>query len=263
LNEVIDPLDYEEFLFQHTSVLARDQLRNILDLQVNINDVLVKIIPRQIRTVEHCVPKEELSTLPLYVQHCVDCYTRPWKTVQFTQRHHSSSVSIRTSVRTEMLTPSAFQQEFEIDREFLSFDETTFISCPSSRQSMASLSSVSTDTLTPRGSWASFDLRSSVNDPLITGLLDRIQPEVIGKVSIMSQMSTLILKLATLQIKPTSIDGKRSVRKPFSVYILITVATTKSQPVSNDAFPPKFPWNTLETGLLSSVCNSSWSWKLR
>lgn len=54
---------------------------------------------------------------------------------------------------------------------------------PSSRQSIASLSSVSscTDTLTPRGSWASFDLRSSVNDPLISGLLDRLPPESVDQ----------------------------------------------------------------------------------
>lgn len=48
---------------------------------------------------------------------------------------------------------------------------------------MASLSSVSscTDTLTPRGSWASFDLRSSVNDPLISGLLDRLPPDQVDQ----------------------------------------------------------------------------------
>lgn len=75
--------------------------------------------------------------------------------------------------------------EFEIDREFYSFDETLVYksdSCtPSSRQSIASLSSVSscTDTLTPRGSWASFDLRSSVNDALLPGLLDRIAPDAV------------------------------------------------------------------------------------
>lgn len=38
-----------------------------------------------------------------------------------------------------------------------------------------------TDTLTPRGSWASFDLRSSVNDPLLPGLLDRIPAEAIDQ----------------------------------------------------------------------------------
>lgn len=54
---------------------------------------------------------------------------------------------------------------------------------PSSRQSIASLSSVSscTDTLTPRGSWASFDLRSSVNDPLLSGLLDRVPAETLDQ----------------------------------------------------------------------------------
>lgn len=41
--------------------------------------------------------------------------------------------------------------------------------------------STCTDTLTPRGSWASFDLRSSVNDPLIHGLLDRVPPESIDQ----------------------------------------------------------------------------------
>jgi dedicator of cytokinesis protein 6/7/8 len=109
LNEIIDPLDYEEFLIQHTNVLCRDVLRSILDFQVNVNDVQVKILPRKIRTLEHIVPKEDLNTLPLYVQHCVDCFTRPWKTVQFNQRHHSSSASIRSSSK-DVLTPSAFQQ---------------------------------------------------------------------------------------------------------------------------------------------------------
>lgn len=58
------------------------------------------------------------------------------------------------------------------------------ISCtPSSRQSIASLSSVSscTDTLTPRGSWASFDLRRSINDPLVPNLLDDVPPEQIDQ----------------------------------------------------------------------------------
>lgn len=45
---------------------------------------------------------------------------------------------------------------------------------------MSSVSSC-TDTLTPRGSWASFDLRSSVNDPLLPGLLDRIPAESIDQ----------------------------------------------------------------------------------
>lgn len=55
----------------------------------------------------------------------------------------------------------------------------------SSRQSIASLSSISTgtETLTPRGSWASFDLRSSVHDPLLPGLLERQSAETIDQVN--------------------------------------------------------------------------------
>lgn len=128
----------------------------------------------------------------MHIRECVDCYTRPWKVVEFAQRHYSSSCLIREPSRFDKgaATPSACQHEFEIDREYYSLDETLTYkseSCtPSSRQSISSLSSISscTDTTltpTPRGSWASFDLRSSVNDPLITGLLDRTPAETIDQ----------------------------------------------------------------------------------
>ncbi|XP_039439015.1 dedicator of cytokinesis protein 7 [Culex pipiens pallens] len=193
LCELVEPIDYEEFLTQHSGLLVRDPLRSILDFPAN--DVQMRVVPRKIRTVQHVVPSEELGELPLHVQHCVDCFTRPWKVVEFSQRSYSSSCSgVRERADKGALSPSAYQQEFEIDRDFFgcasleeSVTSTTLYaseSCtPSSRQSIASLSSVSTctDTLTPRGSWASFDLRSSVNDPLIPGLLDRVAPETIDQ----------------------------------------------------------------------------------
>lgn len=122
----------------------------------------------------------------MHIRECVDCYTRPWKAVEFAQRHFSSSCLTREPrFEKGAATPSVCQQEFEIDREYYSLDETlTYNSCtPSSRQSISSLSSISscTDTLTPRGSWASFDLRSSVNDPLISGILERTPAETIDQ----------------------------------------------------------------------------------
>lgn len=126
------------------------------------------------------------KSLPMHIRECVDCYTRPWKVVEYAQRNYSSSCLLRESSRSEKgaATPSACQHEFEIDREYYSLDETLTYkseSCtPSSRQSISSLSSISSctdNTLTPRGSWASFDLRSSLNDPLIPGLLDRTPAE--------------------------------------------------------------------------------------
>ncbi|XP_035782880.1 dedicator of cytokinesis protein 7-like [Anopheles albimanus] len=193
LCDLVEPIDYEEFLAQHFNLLQKDSLRSILDFPSN--DVQVKIVPRKIRTINHQVPKEPLEELPLYVQHCVDCFTRPWKVVEFSARHHSGSCNASDRKDKGALSPSSSYQEFEIDRELgvmsSSLEEsvapnTLYVSescTPSSRQSIASLSSVSTctDTLTPRGSWASFDLRSSVNDPLITGVLDRISPESVDQ----------------------------------------------------------------------------------
>ncbi|KAL5279484.1 DOCK6 family protein [Megaselia abdita] len=187
LSEIVEPLDFEEFLASNLNVLQRDPLKTILDFPPN--DVSVKTIPRKIRTIEHIVPKENISNLPSHVQECVHCYTKPWKVVEFSQRHYSSSCFVRERPDKGALSPtstSTLQQEFEIDKNFASFDDGSTLteSCtPSSRQSIASLSSVSscTDTLTPRGSWASFDLRRSVNDPLIPNLLDDLPPEMIDK----------------------------------------------------------------------------------
>ncbi|EDW80222.1 uncharacterized protein Dwil_GK21076 [Drosophila willistoni] len=186
-----DPIDYEDFLGQHMNLIHRDPLKNILDFPPG--DVTVKTIPRKIRTVDHIVPKENINDLPQHVQECLSCYTRPWKIVEYAQRHYSSSCCTRERIDRGTISPSSYQQEFEIDKDLAaSFDETLTIgeSCTSSsRQSMASLASVSglssccTDTLTPtpRGSWASFDLRRSVNDPLIPNLLDNVPPEQIDQ----------------------------------------------------------------------------------
>ncbi|EDW04302.1 GH11724 [Drosophila grimshawi] len=182
-----EPLDYEEFLTQHMNIINRDPLKHILDFPQG--DVSVKIIPRKIRTIDHIIPKENISDLPKHLQECIRCYTRPWKVVEYAERHYSSSCCARERIDRETISTSAYQQEFEIDKDFSSFDET-FIdkseSCtPSSRQSIASLASVSscTDTLTPRSSWASFDLRRSINDPLIPNLLDNVPSDQIDQLN--------------------------------------------------------------------------------
>lgn len=58
LSEIVEPLDYEDFLIQHSSLLCRDALRNILDFPPA--DVVVRTIPRKIRTVDYVMPKEEM-----------------------------------------------------------------------------------------------------------------------------------------------------------------------------------------------------------
>lgn len=58
LCEVLEPLDYEEFLAQHQTVLDRDTLKPILDFPPG--DVQLRIIKRKIRTEETVVPYESL-----------------------------------------------------------------------------------------------------------------------------------------------------------------------------------------------------------
>ena len=58
LCEVLEPLDYEDFLVQHQSVLDRDPLRPILDFPPG--DVELRIAKRKIRTEEPVVPLEPL-----------------------------------------------------------------------------------------------------------------------------------------------------------------------------------------------------------
>lgn len=60
----------------------------------------------------------------MHIRECVDCYTRPWKAVEFSQRQYSSSCLTRESRFDKgAITPSVCQ-EFEIDRDYYSLDET-------------------------------------------------------------------------------------------------------------------------------------------
>lgn len=119
----MEPIDYEEYIQQHSSLLARDPLRSILDFP--IDDVQVKIFPRKIRTLSYVLPTEK--RLPINVQNCVNCYTNPLKTVYYLERCYSCSSYLRQPLdKSAPLSPSLYQQEFEIDRDFLSFDDTGY-----------------------------------------------------------------------------------------------------------------------------------------
>lgn len=121
------------------------------------------------------------------MQACVECYTSNWKVVRYNHRNLSSSVSVRLNP-SKSLQPSP-KQEFEVDFQPSNFEpnsesDITSISS-SSRQSIASLVSVSScgDTLTPRNSWASLDLRHSAGDPLISEILEQNAPEALDQLN--------------------------------------------------------------------------------
>ncbi|KAF4523421.1 hypothetical protein B566_EDAN007893 [Ephemera danica] len=178
--DITEPLDYEEFLQQHQTVVNRDPLRDVLEFPEN--DLDVGIIPRTIRTEVNIVPEED--KLSAHVRDCLHCYTSDWVVVSHRYRHHSSSCWVRDRAGECLeLVKTLPRQEFEVDHENSNINtphEEEYAkengSGMSSRQSLQSVD-------TPRGSWASFDLRNSVSDPLISGLLQRNPPETIDQLN--------------------------------------------------------------------------------
>ncbi|KAJ9574920.1 hypothetical protein L9F63_007939, partial [Diploptera punctata] len=182
LCDTVDPLDYEDFIQQHQLLLDRDPLHHVLDFPAN--DIKVVIIPRKIRTQSPIVPEEPLEKLCPHVRDCVHLYTADWVVVNYEYRHLSSSSWIRDrGGERHSLVQVIPRQVFEVDQEQIvylgSAEDEVFK--PESGASSARQSIHSVDT--PRGSWASFDLRNSVSDPPIPSLLERVPPETIDQLN--------------------------------------------------------------------------------
>lgn len=125
----------------------------------------------------------------------MECYKSVWKVVCYNHRQLSSSSSSRSNLG-KSLQPSP-KQEFEIDFQAASETNSELGTTPknvlfyllfrfglpdvassqgsSSRQSIVSIGSLSScgDTITPRNSWASLDLRHSAGDALIPEILEQ------------------------------------------------------------------------------------------
>lgn len=186
LNDLVDNLDFEEFLQQKTSSLIfRDPLKNLLEFPQN--DVCIKTTPRKIRTEKYVLPEEfetNKEDLPMHITDCVKAYTKAWKHIKFSCRDDV----YRDRYERKIDPLSYHHQEYEIDSSmsFISgMDDSTLVmtgSCASL------ISSTNTDnTLTPscRGSWISGgdieecnNLRSVVSDPLIA-ILEKVPIESI------------------------------------------------------------------------------------
>nr|CAD7401940.1 unnamed protein product [Timema cristinae] len=212
LCDVVDPLDYEEFIQQHQLLLDRDPLHHVLDFPEN--DIRVGIVPRKIRTLSPVVPEESLHVLPPHVQDCVQSYTADWVVVNYQFRHHSSSSCVRDHAgEKHSLVHIIPRQEFEVDYNNQEFVDTSLennLFKVDSRQSIQSAD-------TPRGSWASFDLRNSVNDQLILTLLERVPPETVdqlNEVRRLEQRQDMLFSLYPAQDEEERIERRIPAENP-------------------------------------------------
>ncbi|XP_052757856.1 dedicator of cytokinesis protein 7 [Galleria mellonella] len=184
LCDMIEPPDYEEVY--ERLVGERDPLA------YPASDIELCIVPKKIRTLTHVLPDEDLTKAPMFVRDCIRCYTQDYTVVEYKYRMYSASVfnRDRISERLEKLQAAPrHQYEIDADPPTVSTEELVpnqFESQPSSgRQSVASISSSSScnETLTPRGSWASLDLRSSSSDPLLPDLFERKPMEQVDAIN--------------------------------------------------------------------------------
>ncbi|KAJ0181570.1 hypothetical protein K1T71_002292 [Dendrolimus kikuchii] len=184
LCDMIEPPDFEEVC---------DRLMAPRDpLAYPPVDTELLAVPRRIRTLQHVLPDEDLTKAPMFVRECLRCYTSDYTVVECKHRVYSGSACGRERLgeRIDKLH-SGPRHLYEVDSEThaVSTEELAsqqFESQPSSgRQSVASITSSSScnETLTPRGSWASLDLRSSSSDPLLPDLFERKPPEQLDAIN--------------------------------------------------------------------------------
>jgi dedicator of cytokinesis protein 6/7/8 len=113
LNELVDSLDFEDFLQQKSqSLITKDPLRNILEFPNN--DVVVKSTPRKIRTEKYVLPDEyekKNEDIPVHIYNCIKAFTKPWKHVKLACRDDV----FRDKYERKIDPLSYHHQEYEID----------------------------------------------------------------------------------------------------------------------------------------------------
>ncbi|CAB3365687.1 Hypothetical predicted protein [Cloeon dipterum] len=170
-SDFFDPIDYEDFMQQNHIMVSRDPLRDVLEFPEG--DVEVGIVPRKIRTEMLIVPEEPPDSWNPQVRDVVRCHTANWVVVSHKYRHHSSSCWVRDRAGERLeIVKSLPKQQFEIEQTGKE-EEKIF------GEEKDALNTAET----PRGSWASFDLRNSVSDALITELLQKNPPETIDSLN--------------------------------------------------------------------------------
>ncbi|XP_040264247.1 dedicator of cytokinesis protein 7 isoform X4 [Bufo bufo] len=169
LTEVVDPVDFEEYLTSHPIIADSGPLRDLYEFPND--DVEVVYTPRECRTVVSSVPEE--SEMEPHVKDCVRSYTEDWAIVN--RKYHK----LGTGFNPNTLDKQKERQK-GLPKQVFESDEGPESSSYQDEQDDLKRRSMSIDD-TPRGSWACsiFDLKNSLPDALLSSLLDRTPNEEI------------------------------------------------------------------------------------
>ncbi|XP_030052865.1 dedicator of cytokinesis protein 6 isoform X2 [Microcaecilia unicolor] len=166
LSEVVEPVDFEEYLETHPLAAEPGPLREVMECSAD--DIEVTHEPRESRTLESGNPEE--GKLDARVRDALQVYTDDWVMIQRKYQRLSTMYSPHTVEKQRDRQKGLSWQLYELDKavEHRSNQD----------EDEAKRRSVSLDD-TPRGSWASsiFDLKNSTPDSLLPSLLERTAME--------------------------------------------------------------------------------------
>ncbi|KAI5607035.1 dedicator of cytokinesis protein 7 isoform X9, partial [Silurus asotus] len=166
LTEVVEPVDYEEYVSSHAPIAEPGPLRQLLEFPSD--DLQLILQERECTTLEPALPEED--TLDPRVRDALAVYTDDWLIIQRKYQCYSTIQSSHNAERHREKRKGLVKQTFELD-EAAAIER-------SDDQDDLKRRSLSLDD-TPRGSWASsiFDLKNSSADALLPNLLERTAAE--------------------------------------------------------------------------------------
>ncbi|XP_072847710.2 dedicator of cytokinesis protein 6 isoform X6 [Pogona vitticeps] len=163
LTEVVEPVEFEEYLASHPPDAEPGPLRDLVDFPPD--DLEVVHEPRDCRTLEPGVPED--GKQDARVRDAVQVYTEDWVIVQRKYQKLSTMYNPITTERQRERQKGQPRQVFELDE--VAEERSNQADSDDLKRCSASLDD------TPRGSWASsiFDLKNSAADFLLRSLLVR------------------------------------------------------------------------------------------
>ncbi|XP_063283927.1 dedicator of cytokinesis protein 7 isoform X7 [Pelobates fuscus] len=169
LTEVVDPVDFEDYLISHPVTVDSGPLRDLYEFPQD--DIEVAYTQRECRTMVSSVPEE--SEMDPHVRDCIRSYTEDWAIVNRKYQKLGTGFNPNTLDKQKERQKGLPKQVFESD-------EAPDTSSYQDEQDDLKRRSMSIDD-TPRGSWACsiFDLKNSLPDSLLPNLLDRTPNEEI------------------------------------------------------------------------------------
>uniref|UniRef100_A0A4W5LG26 Dedicator of cytokinesis 6 n=1 Tax=Hucho hucho TaxID=62062 RepID=A0A4W5LG26_9TELE len=162
LTEVVEPVDYEEYVSSHTPGAEPGPLRQLMEFPPDDLELLLQ--DRECTTLEPPLPEED--TFDPRVRDALGVYTDDWLIIHRKYQRYSTSHTPHNSERQRERQRGLVKQTFELDEAAATDRQDD--------QDDAKRQSVSLDD-TPRGSWASsiFDLKNSSPDALLPSVLER------------------------------------------------------------------------------------------